>query len=125
MAGVRHYRPAAAAFLLMTAMALTTTGLSFFVGPVCTELGLGRGAFTVYYSIMTLAGTLASPVLGQVIQRRGVGPVAAVSGLWTGAGLFCFSLCAELWSFYLTGAIVGILGTACVSLCAGVIVQTG
>lgn len=124
MAGVRYYRPAAAAFLLMTAMALTTTGLSFYVGPVCTELGLGRGAFTVYYSIMTLAGTLASPVLGQVIQRRGVGPVAAVSGIWTGAGLFCFSLCAELWSFYLAGAVVGILGTACVSLCAGVIVQT-
>ena len=58
MAGLRHYRPAAAAFLLMTAMALTTTGLSFFVGPVCDELGLGRGAFTVYYSVMTLAGTL-------------------------------------------------------------------
>ena len=39
MAGLRHYRPAAAAFLLMTAMALTTTGLSFFVGPVCEFFG--------------------------------------------------------------------------------------
>ena len=125
MAGLRHYRPAAAAFLLMTAMALTTTGLSFFVGPVCDELGLGRGAFTVYYSIMTLAGTLAAPVLGQVIQRRGAGLVAAVSGVWTGAGLFCLSLCKSLWSFYLAGAMVGVFGTACVSLCAGVIVQTG
>lgn len=109
----------------MTAMALTTTGLSFFVGPVCDELGLGRGAFTVYYSVMTLAGTLASPVLGQVIQRRGAGLVAAVSGIWTGAGLFCLSLCNALWSFYLAGAMVGLFGTACVSLCAGVIVQTG
>lgn len=125
MAGLRYYRPAAAAFLLMTAMALTTTGLSFFVGPVCDELGLGRGAFTVYYSVMTLAGTLASPVLGQVIQRRGAGLVAAVSGIWTGAGLFCLSLCNALWSFYLAGAMVGLFGTACVSLCAGVIVQTG
>mgnify|MGYP003303465217 CR=1 FL=1 len=40
-------RPAMAAFVQMMAMALTTTGLSFFVGPVCEELGFGRGSFTV------------------------------------------------------------------------------
>ena len=124
MAGIRQYRPALAAFLLMKAMALTTTGLSFFVGPVCTELGIGRGPFTVYYSIMTAAGTLAAPGLGQVIPRRGVGCVAAVSAVWTAAGLFGFSLCRELWMFYLAGALTGVFGTACATLCAGVIVQT-
>lgn len=125
MAGVRHYRPATAAFLLMMAMALTTTGLSFFVGPVCDELGLGRGAFTVYYSILTLAGTLAAPVLGQLIQRRGTAVVAAVSGIWVALGLVGFSFSTGLWMFYLIAAAVGSFGTACVTLCAGVIVQTG
>ena len=120
----RKYRPAAAAFLQMTAMALTTTGLSFFVGPVCEELGFGRGSFTVYYSILTAAGTLASPFLGQMIQRRGVRFVAAVSAFWTAAGLLLFSICSELWMFYLAGAVAGLFGTACVSLCAGVTVQT-
>lgn len=122
---MRKYRPALAAFLLMMAMALTTTGLSFFVGPVCAELGFGRGSFTVYYSMMTAAGTLASPVLGQVIQRRGVGTVAAVSGVWAAGGLLGFSLCDSLWTFYLVGVLTGVFGTACVTLCAGVIVQTG
>lgn len=124
MAQFRKFRPALAAFLLMMSMALTTTGLSFFVGPVCAELNLGRGAFTVYYSLMTAAGTLSAPILGQIIQRRGVSAVAAVSALWTAAGLWCFSWCSELWMFYLTGAMTGVFGTACVTLCAGVIVQT-
>lgn len=124
MGRFRQYCPALAAFLLMMSMALTTTGLSFFVGPVCTELGLGRGAFTVYYSIMTFTGTLASPVLGRIIQRRGAGWVAAVSAVWTGAGLLGFSVCRELWMFYLAAALTGVFGTACVTLCAGVIVQT-
>lgn len=124
MGRLRQVRPALAAFLLMMAMALTTTGLSFFVGPVCTELGLGRGAFTVYYSIMTFAGTIVSPILGRILQRRGAGWVAGVSGVWTGAGLFGFSLCRELWMFYLAAALTGVFGTACVTLCAGVIVQT-
>lgn len=47
MALFQKFFPAMAAFVQMMAMALTTTGLSFFVGPVCEELGFGRGSFTV------------------------------------------------------------------------------
>lgn len=124
MARIRHCRPAAAAFVLMSAMALTTTALSFFVEPVCGELGLSRGGFTVSYSLMTAAGTLASPLLGRAIQRRGVRPVAAVSTLWAAAGLFAFSFCGSLPAFYLAAAMTGLFGTACVILCASILVQT-
>lgn len=117
-------RPAMAAFVQMMAMALTTTGLSFFVGPVCDEFGFGRGSFTVYYSILTAAGTIASPLLGQAIQRWGLRAAAAVSAIWTASGLLLFSFCSELWMFYLAGAFTGFFGTACVTLCAGVTVQT-
>lgn len=120
----REYLPALAAFFLMMSMALTTTALSFLVGPVCDELGFGRGSFTVYYSIMTAAGTLASPFLGQMIRRRGVETVVMVSAFWTAAGLLAFSCCRQLWMFYLVGGLTGLFGTACVTLCAGVIVQT-
>ena len=112
MANFQKYRPAAAAFLQMMSMALTTTALSFFVGPVCEELGYGRGSFTVYYSILTAAGTLAAPILGQIIQRRGLRFVATVSAVWTAAGLLLFSFCRELWMFYLAGAFTGLFGTA-------------
>ena len=124
MAVLREYRPAMAAFVQMMAMALTTTALSFFVGPVCQELGFGRGSFTVYYSILTAAGTLASPFLGQATQRWGVGAVATVSAFWTASGLLAFSFCTELWMFYVVGAVTGCFGTACVTLCASVTVQT-
>ena len=63
----------------MISMALTTTALSFFVQSVCDALSVGRGTFTVYYSIMTASGTLAIPVLGQSIGKRGVRVVMAVS----------------------------------------------
>lgn len=118
-----NFRPAAAAFLLMIAMALTTTALSFFVEPVCDALGLGRGTFTVYYSLMTASGALAIPVLGQVIQKRGVRTVVAVSAIWVSLGFLAFSVSGALWMFYAAGAWIGVFGTACVSLCASVIVQ--
>ena len=60
---LKSYAPAAAAFLLMMAMALTTTALSFFVTPVCNELGIGRGSFTIYYSLMTATGAVSTTFL--------------------------------------------------------------
>ena len=76
-----NYRPAAAAFLLMISMALTTTALSFFVGPVCTELGLGRGSFTIYYSLMSATGAFAIPFHGQYINKKGVRGIMTVSAI--------------------------------------------
>lgn len=117
-------RPSAAAFLLMMAMAVTTSALSFFVSPVCADLGIGRGSFTLYYSLMTAAGAVSTSFLGQYINKKGVRGVILVSGLWCGCGLFLFSLSNSLWMFYLVGAVMGLFGTSCMSLCANVIVQT-
>ena len=123
MEKLREYRPALAAFLLMMAMSLTTTALSFFVGPVCNALGFGRGSFTVYYSLMTATGAFSIPILGQVINKKGVRGILAVSAFWVAAGLLAFSLSGALWMFYAAGAGLGLFGTSCVSLCANVIVQ--
>ena len=120
---MRRFRPAFAAFLLMMAMALTTTALSFFVAPVCEELGLGRGSFTVCYSLMTASGAAATLFLGRLIQGRGVRCIVAVGAVWVSAGFLAFSFSSELWMFYAAGAWMGVFGTACVSLCATVIVQ--
>ena len=120
---MRKFRPAASAFLLMMAMALTTTALSFFVAPVCDELGLGRGSFTVCYSLMTASGAAATLFLGRLIQGRGVRCIVAVGAVWVSAGFLAFSFSGQLWMFYAAGAWMGVFGTACVSLCATVIVQ--
>lgn len=124
MEKLKTYRPAVAAFLLMMAMALTTTALSFFVTPVCDDLGIGRGSFTIYYSLMTATGAISNTFLGQYINKHGVRRILLVCGVWCAAGLFLFSISQNLWMFYLAGAAIGFFGTSCVNLCANVIVQT-
>ena len=119
----KELRPSIAAFLLMMAMALTTTALSFFVGPVCTELDLGRGSFTIYYSLMSATGAFAIPFHGQYINKKGVRGIMTVSAIWVTAGLLGFSMSGKLWMFYAVGAAMGLFGTSCVNLCANVIVQ--
>ena len=108
----------------MVAMATTTSALSFFVSPVCDELGVGRGSFTLYYSLMTATGAVSTTFLGQYINKKGVRLPLLISSFWCAGGLMAFSFSNSLWLFYLVGAAIGIFGTGCMNLCANVLVQS-
>ena len=119
----KHIRPAASAFLLMVTMSLLSTALSFFVGPVCEDMGFGRGSFTLYYSLMVATGAFSVSFLGQYMNTHGVRGIILVSAIWCGAGFFGLSLCKSLWMFYAVGAAMGFFGSSCVYLCANITVQ--
>ena len=116
-------RPALSAFLLMVTMSLLSTALSFFVAPVCEDLGFGRGSFTLYYSLMVAAGAVSASFLGTYMNKHGVRGVVLVSALWCGAGAWVFSFSNALWMFYVAGGLMGFVGSTCVYLAANVIVQ--
>ncbi len=118
-----QFRPAVSAFLLMVTMSLISTALSFFVVPVCSDLGFGRGSFTLYYSLMVAAGAVSASFLGTYMNKHGVRGVMVASGIWCGLGFLGLSLSSHLWMFYLLGAAMGLFGSTCVYLAANVIVQ--
>lgn len=119
----KHIRPAASAFLLMLTMSLLSTALSFFVAPVCEDLGFGRGSFTLYYSLMVAAGAFSVSFLGRYMNDHGVRLIILISAVWCGVGFIGLSFCRALWMFYIVGALMGLFGTSCVYLCANITVQ--
>ena len=116
-------RPAIAAFLVMMAMAITSSCISFFLAPICDHLQVGRGQVSLMFSLMTLTGALMNPVLGQYAGKHGVRNILLVSGVWTGVGLWLFSLANSLWVLYAAAFAMGAFATSCVALCGNVIVQ--
>ena len=120
---LKTLRPALSAFLLMLTISLISTGLSFFVAPVCEDLGFGRGSFTLYYSLIVASGAVSASFLGSWMNKKGVRGVMFLSGLWVCAGLFGFSVSSSLWMFYILGAAMGLMGSTCLYLGANVIVQ--
>ena len=120
---LQMYRPAIAAFLVMMAMSLTSSCISFFLAPICDYLQVGRGQLSLLFSLMTLTGALMNPVLGQYAGKNGVRNILLVSGLWTGAGLLMFSFANSLWLIYAAAFAMGAFATSCVALCGNVIVQ--
>ena len=120
---ITAYRPAMAAFLTMMAMSLTSSTLSFFLGPVCEALQISRGSFSLIFSLMSVSGALTNPFLGQFAGKRGVRSILLVSGAWVCGCLLLFSMAHQVWLIYLAGFGMGAFGTNCVALCANVIVQ--
>lgn len=123
MKQIKEYRPAIAAFLCMIATAFTTTALSFFVVPVCTELGFGRGSFSLYYSFLTIAGAFANTFLGQIVGKKGVRPLALFSGVWVCVCLFLFSFSNALWMFFGSGFLLGIISSNFAIMASNTLVQ--
>lgn len=118
------YRPAAAAFLTMMAMAVTTSTLSFFLAPMCGQLGVGRGSVSLIFSLMTVSCALSNPLLGQIAGRKGVRGILVAGGIWGCGCLLLFSRAEQLWVVYLAAFLLGIFGTNCIGLCSNVIVQS-
>ena len=116
-------RPAFSAFLLMLTMSILSTGLSFFVAPVCDDLSFGRGGFTLYYSLMVATGAVSASILGAHMNKKGVRGVVLVSGVWCCLTLMGLSISSALWMFYAFGAAMGFFGSTCIYLAANVIVQ--
>ena len=117
------YRPAAAAFLAIMAMALTSSTISFFLEPVCESLQISRGSFSMIFSFMNVSGALSNPFLGQYASKKGVRGILLLTGLWTGTCMVLLSLVTKLWMLYTVTFCLGLFGATCLTLCGNVIVQ--
>ena len=117
------YRPAVAAFLVIMAMALTSSTMSFFLEPVCESLQISRGSFSLIFSLMSISGALSSPFVGQYAGRKGVRGILLLTALWAGGCMFLLSLVTKLWMLYVVAFALGLFGSSCLTLCGNVIVQ--
>ena len=117
------YRPAAAAFLVIMAMALTSSTMSFFLEPICESLQISRGSFSLIFSLMSVAGALSNPFVGQYAGKKGVRGILFLTGLWAGGCMILLSWVTKLWMLYAVAFGLGLFGSSCVCLCGNVMVQ--
>ena len=120
---ISFYRPAIAAFLVIMAMALTSSTISFFLEPICESLQISRGSFSLIFSLMSVSGAVVNPFIGQYAGKKGVRGILLVGGLWTGICMVLLSMVTNLWMLYAVAFFMGVFGSTCVALCGNVIVQ--
>ena len=97
----------------MSAMIAGTVSFGFFMDPVTSDLGFDRSTFSLYFSLITIVGTVTLPIYGKLIARFGTRRFVILGGIWTGATMAALSLCMTLPMFYIVGCLIGLGFFAC------------
>lgn len=87
---------------------------SVFVIPVTTELGVDRGDFVFYQTILCLACVAGAAFFGKRMAKGNIKVLMAVFAVLSAVGFVGFSRATTLWHFYVCAVILG-LGFACVT----------
>ncbi|MGL5329146.1 MAG: conjugated bile salt MFS transporter [Peptostreptococcaceae bacterium] len=77
-----------------------------FISPVTQEYGFSLTGFSLLFTIGTIVSALAAPFIGKLFGKVNLKLMYIVGSVLTGTGFMAFSLCRELWQFYLVGGIV-------------------
>jgi len=66
---------------------------SAFVAPICGQLGLARGEFTLYRTIISLVGALLLPLYAKMLRKLGVRRVLLIgaSGMELAQMMYSFA----------------------------------
>ena len=88
------------------ALALSCAGIYFT--PVSEALGVGRGVFALYPTIMLLSTTFSLPFLGKLMESKDLRVVLSAAVILIGVPLICMSFFNQVWQFYIAGAFMGV-----------------
>ena len=85
-----------------------------FVSYVVEENGFTLSGFSRIFTLGTVVSAVASPFIGIMFNKISVKTMYLLGGILSGGGFLAFSMCKELWQFYIVAGIVQV-GTAAIS----------
>ena len=85
-----------------------------FVSYVVEEKGFTLAGFSLIFTLGTVVSAIASPFIGMMFNKINVKMMYLLGCILSGGGFLAFSMCQELWQFYLVAGVVQV-GTAAIS----------
>lgn len=76
--------------------------------------GFTQAGFSLIFTLGTVVSAIASPFVGSMFNKVSVKTMYLIGSILSGGGFLAFSMCKELWQFYIVAGIVQV-GTATIS----------
>ena len=100
----------ASVIINLAAGAMTPIVFSFMIGPMSEDLGVSRSAFSWAFTLRVIAGGMAAPLIGIIIDRHGTRWMGVLSGAVVGGSLIALSASHHLSMIYLLFFVSGSMG---------------
>ncbi|MBO3446268.1 conjugated bile salt MFS transporter [Clostridium sp. CCUG 7971] len=85
-----------------------------FVSYVVEEHGFTLAGFSLIFTLGTVVSAIASPIIGMMFNKINAKVMYLLGCILSGGGFLAFSMCQELWQFYIVAGVVQV-GTAAIS----------
>lgn len=95
-------------FMMMLGYVSYISVVSVFVVPVTTELGIDRGDFVLYATILSLFSIVAAGYYGKRMAKGNIKLIMAVSAILSAVAYVGFSRSTEAWHFYVFSLLLGL-----------------
>jgi len=79
-----------------------------FLRPVTEDLGVSRGEFTFFRSISAILSVLLLPVYGRMARQYSIKKIMFIGTSVNAMSLAAYSLCTDIWHFYLLAVVNGL-----------------
>jgi len=96
---------------------------SIFIRPVTEDLGLSRGEFTFFRTIIVILGAALLPAYGKLAQKVSIKKIMIIGTTISSISLIGYSLATYLWQFYLVAIINGIFVNASHFMLIGILIS--
>ena len=81
-------------------MAIINNTTTFYMTPVCEELGFSIGAFSAAYSMAAVGATIGAIVAGTMLSKLPLKVMMSIGAIGTGLSILGLSYADKLWHFY-------------------------
>lgn len=81
-------------------MAIINNTTTFYMTPVCEELGFSIGAFSAAYSMAAVGATIGAIVAGTMLSKLPLKVMMSIGAIGTGLSILGLSYADKLWYFY-------------------------
>ena len=88
-------------------------GMQLFFTPLVQTFGWSRAAISGAFGLQRLEGSIATPLLGLLLDRSGARVIVITGAFITGLGLIFMSFLDSMWMFYIAVLLVSLGTSAC------------
>jgi len=116
-------------FIVAACMLVAAAGIGFhntasiFIRPVTEDLGLSRGEFTFFRTIITAVSAGLLPMYGKLAKRFKIKNIMLVGTVCSALSLISYSFASQLWHFYSLAIINGLFVNAAHFMLIGILIN--
>ena len=108
-------------FLMFAGIGILVNCTGVFFSAVIQDLGFSRAGFGLYFTIAMLGAMAGSPILGKLIVKYNSQLIISICLIVAGLSFAAYSLCTQLWHFYIVAVLAGVFGAGTSTLPASIL----